>query len=278
MLTQIVVPFHNVPFKILWANREKIKKYGWHVYVVLFRKWTIRVRIPLWMSLIFDVAGFRNPFGVRRRVAYVKINTDKNNEISEYDFDMVAIADGPTSDFWGHATPSVMVVVSGEGEDGTYIRSIKESRPMIVNPHTMEAGNETEESIPGAWAQGGESSIEAAKRAMEKSGFTFAKGVEPQVVGHQCANRQWVETAFPTVSMPYVGEQSILVLDDDVIMRGGAHRIDEFPATKDSLVKASLWDFSCANGHISPKPVQVYLDRIAELEKELDCLKGDKKK
>lgn len=266
---QIVIPFHRVPFGLLWKNRATIKKNGWHAVVTLFRTRTIKMQIPLWLTLVFDFAGFWNPWGTRRHMAYVKAEFDDLGtmlKIVEYNFDAIVITDGPTNEFWGHATPSVMVVITGEGKDGTYVRSVKEARPVIVSPATGISGGEIEESIPGTWANSGESMIDAALRAMKKSGFTVPKEVTPQIEGWQNANRQWVETAFPTVSMPFAGEQTIVVLDDDIIMRGGAHRIDQFPDTKDSLVKASLWDYAQNHGHISPVPVKDLMDRIAELE------------
>lgn len=272
MIKQIVIPYYQVPFGLLWKNRAIIKKNGWHAVFTLFRKFTFKVQIPLLFTLVFDFAGFWNPFGTRRHMAYVKAEFDASGnmlKITEYSFDAIVITDGPTPKFWGHATPSVMVVITGEGKDGIYVRSIKETRPVIVNPETGLTGNEIEESIPGAWANAGESMIDAALRAMKKNGFTVPNAVIPLVEGYQDSNRQWVETVFPTVSMPFAGEHTIVVLDDDIIMRGGAHRIDQFPDTKDSLVKASLWDYAQNHGHISPVPVQRLLDRISELESQL---------
>lgn len=271
---QIVIPFHEVPFDLLWENRATIKKNGWHAVATLFSTWTIKVQIPLWLTLIFDIAGFWNPWGTRRHMAYVKAEFNDAGQmvkVVEYNFDAIVITDGPTSEFWGHATPSVMVVITGEGKDGVYVRSVKEARPVIVNPVTGKAGGEIEESIPGTWANAGEDMIAAALRAMKKSGFAVPQGVTPQIEGWQVANRQWVETSFPTVSMPFAGENTIVVLDDDIIMRGGAHRIDQFPDTKDSLVKASLYDYLRNHGHISPVPVKELTDRIAELEAQLNA-------
>lgn len=268
MQTQRVVPLHKVPFGILWENRAKIKKFGWHIVLTFFRTWSVKVQIPLWLMAVVDVAGFWNPFGTRRRMAYVKVEIN-SGKIVEYDFDAIVITDGPTEEFWGRANPSVMVVISGEAKDGVYVRSVKEHRPVLANPKTLQTGGEIEESIPGTWSNLGESMIEAARRAMDKNGFTVPDGVNPEIEGWQNSNRQWVETEFPTVSMPYAGEHTIVVLDDDIIMRGDAHRIDQFPKTADSLVKGSLWDYAQNRGHISPVPVQNLLDRIEELEHQL---------
>lgn len=270
---QIVIPFHQVPFGLLWKNRATIKKNGWHAVVTLFRTWTLKIAISLWLTVLVDFAGFWNPWGTRRHMAYVKAEFDETGQmvkIVEYNFDAIVITDGPTSEFWGQATPSVMVVITGQRKDGTYIRSIKEARPVIVSPTTGKAGGEIEESIPGTWANPGEDMIAAALRAMKKSGFAVPEGVTPRIEGWQVANRQWVETSFPTVSMPFAGENTIVVLDDDIIMRGGAHRIDQFPKTKDSLVKASLWDYAHNHNHISPVPVHELYARIAELEHQLE--------
>lgn len=275
---QIVVPFHQVPFGLLWKNRATIRKNGWHTVFTFFRRWSVKIQIPLLLTLVVDFAGFWNPWGTRRHMAYVKAEfDDKGNmlKIVGYDFDAIMITDGPTPDFWEQATPSVMVVVTAEDKDGVvYVRSIKELRPGIVNPETGQSGNEIEESIPGTWANPGESMTEAAKRAMQKSGYTVPDGIEFKIQGWQVANRQWVQTPFPTVSAPFRGEQTIVVLDDDVIMRGEAHPINLFPKTMDSLVKASLWDFAQENGHISPVPVQTLLDRIKELERQLTDRSG----
>ncbi len=268
MNTQIVIPFHKVPFNLLWKNRATIGKNGWHAVVTLFRRWTIKVQIPLWLTVLVDFAGFWNPWGTRRHMAYVKV--DENGNVVEYNFDAIVISDGPTPEFWGHATPSVMVVVTGEGKDGLYVRSVKELRPVIVNPDTGKAGREIEESIPGTWANAGEDMADAAIRALKKSGFAVPANVTPQIEGWQVANRQWVETAFPTVSVPFAGENTILVLDDDTIMRGGAHRLDQFPDTKDSLVKAGLWDFAQNHGHVSPVPVSQLYEEIERLKRELE--------
>ncbi len=277
---QIVIPFYQVPFALLWKARNTISKNGWKAVVVLFRKWTVKVSMPLWLTFIADFAGFWNPWGTRRHMAYVQAEFDgagKMLKIVEYNFDAIVISDGPTPTFWGHATPSVMVVITGEKDGMIYVRSVKELRPVIVNPVTGVAGNEIEESIPGAWANKGESMIDAALRSMKKSGFAVPAGVIPQIEGWQVANRQWVETAFPVVSMPYAGENTIVVLDDDIIMRGGAHRIDQFPETKDSLVKASLWDYARNHGLVSPVPVQPLLNEIAELRKQLAELREQPK-
>lgn len=269
---QIVVPFHMVPLALLWKARATIQKNGWHPVFTFFRLWSIKIQIPLWLTLVVDITGFWNPWGTRRHMAYVKAEFNERKEfvrIVSYDFDAIVVTDGPTAQFWGHATPSVMVVVSAEGRDGTYVRSIKEARPVIVNPETLKSGFEIEESIPGAWANAGEAMTDAALRAMKKSGFAVPEGVIPQIEGWQCGNRQWVETVFPTVSMPFSGENTIVVLDDDVIMRGDAHRIDQFPDTSDALVKASLYDYAKNHGHISPVPVQQLLDEITELKARL---------
>jgi hypothetical protein len=271
-IKQIVIPFNNVPFSLLWKNRATIQKNGWHAVITLFRKKTIKIAMPIWVTLIAEFSGFWNPWGTRRHMAYVKAECDESGKVTkivEYNFDAIVISDGPTAEFWGNATPSVMVVITGEGKDGTYVRSVKELRPVIVNPLTGVAGGEIEESIPGTWANAGEDMIDAARRAMKKSGFAIPEGVIPQIEGWQDANRQWVATSFPTVSMPYAGENTIVVLDDDIIMRGGAHRLDQFPDTKDSLVKASLWDYAQNHGHISAVPVQQLLDQIQELKSKL---------
>lgn len=255
-----VIPFHEVPAEIL-AQPEVAAKLATNGHK------------PFMAPDGLTIAGFVSPFSASRHVAQVKIDSE-TGKIVGFDFDQIERTDGAmnVNDPWGHATPNAMAVVIEELPDGSYlVHAVSEDRPFMYD-HTTGVKGMKVTGVTGKWAKavGGKPIDTILTGLLTDAGIAVDESSVELLHIHN-PNRAWVETCNEVFIAKFKRQQTRI--DEgthDQVQSAGVYPLADFPVGPDALVNSALWLAARHLGCVSSVPVQRLLDRIAELEAQLN--------
>jgi hypothetical protein len=247
---QVVVPFNQLP-EHLMTEALKAKKHRWN---------------PV-LDNTGRLMGFHAPrYGAIMHYAYVIAEIDDETgqiiKIEEFQFDQMVRKDGPISDPYSHATPNAMAVVIEERQDGFYVWSVKEWRPVIYDHREDKQGVEVV-GVTGGWAKKvGDDPVQTAlEELIAEAGLEVDQATVERINIHT-PNRAFIETCNEVYLAVFKRkgkrqhDRSHEVIEGQV-----AYRLDEFPLGPDALVNSALWAVAKHLGCISPKPLRTNLNK-----------------